>query len=63
MVKIDIWMWYGLVIRASDCLLLNKYAANVKVATVLGSIPESSDTVESEGQQMKQCGMKYIKKI
>jgi hypothetical protein len=29
--------------------------ANVKVATVLGAIPTSSDTVESEGRQMKQC--------
>jgi hypothetical protein len=27
---------------------------NAKFATVLGSIPASSDTVESEGQQMKQ---------
>ncbi len=31
-------------VRASDCH---------KVVTVLGSIPASSDTVESEGQQMK----------
>jgi hypothetical protein len=29
--------------------------ANVKVATVLVPIPASSDTVESEGRQMKQC--------
>ncbi len=28
--------------------LLNKYAANAKVATVLGSIPEYSDTVVTE---------------
>jgi hypothetical protein len=28
---------------------------NHKVATVLGSIPASSETVESEGRQMKQC--------
>ncbi len=28
---------------------------NAVVATVLGSIPVSSDTVESEGRQMKQC--------
>jgi hypothetical protein len=26
-----------------------------EVATVLGWIPASSDTVESEGRQMKQC--------
>ncbi len=28
---------------------LERLTANAKVATVLGSIPESSDTVESEG--------------
>ncbi len=28
---------------------------NAVVTTVQGSIPVSSDTVESEGQQMKQC--------
>jgi hypothetical protein len=28
---------------------------NAEVATVLGSIPASFDTVESEGRQMKQC--------
>ncbi len=31
-----------------------RLTANAKVATVLGSIPASSDTVESEGRQMKQ---------
>jgi len=34
---------------------LERLAVNAKVATVLGSIPSSSDTVESEGRQMKQC--------
>ncbi len=34
---------------------LERLTANAKVATVLGSIPASSDTVESEGRQMKQC--------
>jgi hypothetical protein len=29
--------------------------ANAVGATVLGSIPVSSDTVESEGRQMKRC--------
>ncbi len=28
---------------------------------LLGSIPATSDTVESEGRQMKQCWIKYIK--
>ncbi len=36
--------------------------ANAKVAIVLGSIPASSDTVESEGRQMKQCWIQYIEK-
>ncbi len=38
-----------------------RLAVNAKVATVLGSIPASSDTVESEGWQMKQCWITYIK--
>jgi hypothetical protein len=33
---------------------LERLTANALVATVLGSIPASSDTVESEGRQMKQ---------
>ncbi len=36
-------------------------AVNAKVATFLGSIPASSDTVESEGRKMEQC-WKKIKK-
>jgi hypothetical protein len=35
---------------------------NDEVATVLGSIPASSDTVESEGWQMKQCCTQYEEK-
>ncbi len=34
---------------------LERLTANAVVATVLGSTPASSDTVESEGRQMKQC--------
>ncbi len=34
---------------------LERLTVNAVVATVLGSIPASSDTVESEGRQMKQC--------
>jgi hypothetical protein len=41
---------------------LDRLTANALVATVLGSIPASSDTVESEGLQMKQCRKKYIHK-
>jgi hypothetical protein len=36
--------------------------AIVKVATVLGSIPASSDTVEYEERQMKQIRIKYFLK-
>ncbi len=36
--------------------------ANAEVATVLGSIPASSETVESEGRQMKQCWIIHRKK-
>ena len=43
-----LWMRYNRVVI--ECL-----AVNAKVAIVLGSIPASSDTVESEGRQMKQC--------
>ncbi len=43
------------VVRASDCQCLSRIA-------VLGSISASSDTVESEGRQMKQCWIRYIEK-
>jgi hypothetical protein len=36
---------------------------NAKVASVLGSIPASSDTVESEGRQMKQCRKSFLKNL
>jgi hypothetical protein len=41
---------------------LERLTVNVAVATVLGSIPASSDTAESEGRQMKQCWISYITK-
>jgi hypothetical protein len=34
---------------------LERLTVNAVVETVLGSIPASSDTVESEGLQVKQC--------
>ncbi len=34
---------------------LGRLTANAVVLTILGSIPASSDRVESEGRQMKQC--------
>ncbi len=40
---------------------LERQTANVVVATVPSSIQASSDTVESEGWQMKQCWISYVK--
>jgi hypothetical protein len=40
---------------------LERLNASSKFATVLGSIPASSDTVDYEGRQTKQCGIKYKK--
>jgi len=45
----------------AQTLWLEHLTANAEVATVLGSIPASSDTVESEGRQIKQCWIQYIK--
>ncbi len=60
MIYIDlIHMWmrsYGVVdeMKSID-EWLKRLDVNAKVATVLGSIPASSDTRESEGRQIKQC--------
>ncbi len=54
LILLDSWMRSSLVIRAST--------ANAEVATVLGSIRASSDTVKSEGRQMKQCWIQFIEK-
>ncbi len=43
--------------------LQERLTVNAKVATVLGLMPASSVTVKSEGRQMKQCGITYIKKF
>ncbi len=40
---------------------LDRQTANNEDATVLGSIPVFSDTMESEGRQIKQCWIKYCK--
>ncbi len=34
---------------------LERLAVNAKVATVLGSVTASSDTMDLRGRQMKQC--------
>ncbi len=41
---------------------LERLTVNGKFAKFLGSIPESSNTGESEGRQIKQCWIKNIKK-
>jgi hypothetical protein len=41
---------------------LERLPANAVVATVLDSIPASSDTVKFEGRQMKQCWISYMKR-
>jgi hypothetical protein len=48
------WMRSSLGVRASDCQCQRRNGP-----TVLGSIPASSDTVESEGRQMKPCEIQY----
>ncbi len=45
----------------SSLVQLERLTANAEVATVLDSFLASSDTVESEGRQMKQCWIQYIK--
>ncbi len=40
---------------SGECL-----TANAEVAAILGSIPASSETVESEGRQKKQCRKNLI---
>jgi hypothetical protein len=45
------------VIRMRSCRVVRAFdnQTNAEVATVLGSIPVSCDTVKSEGRQRKQC--------
>ncbi len=54
-----VWMRSSRVWMRSSWVVL---AVNVKVATVLVLTRASSDTVESERQQMKLCWITYIKK-
>jgi hypothetical protein len=42
---------------------LMRLTFNAKAATVLGSIPASSDTLESEGRQMKQNRKSTLKNL
>jgi hypothetical protein len=49
----ELWIRFS---RVIECLI-----ANAKVAMVQSSIPASYNTEESEGRQIKQCLIKYIK--
>jgi hypothetical protein len=51
----ELWMRSSRLWMRSSRVVIERLAANAKVATVLGAIPASSDAVESEGRQMKQC--------
>ncbi len=51
---------YSSLVDLAECL--ERLTANAKVATVLGSIPSYSDSVESERRHIKQCWIMYWKK-
>jgi hypothetical protein len=42
---------------------LERLTDNAEVATVLGSISASSDSVESEGRQFKQCDTRSTRRV
>jgi hypothetical protein len=56
--KVSQWFFCSL-------LILPHSSTNAKVLTVLGSIPKSSDTVESEGRQMNEAILNevYLEKL
>jgi hypothetical protein len=49
-------------VRSSRVATVEHLTASADVVIAMGSIPASSDTEESEGRQMKQCGIMYFKK-
>ncbi len=59
-------VWKNYVVRGDSITELDRdewlerLTANAEVVLVPGSIPVFSDTVESEGRQMKQFWIKYI---
>ncbi len=61
--KINKWMksirggWYYAKCGWDLAERFGRLTVNAKVATVLGSIPASSDTVEYEKRQIKQCAV------
>jgi hypothetical protein len=46
--------------RSSRVVRASYITANAEVATVLGSIPASSEAVKSEGRLRKQCRIKKL---
>jgi hypothetical protein len=54
-------LWMRSIARLHSTVV-ERLAFNVKVATVLGSIPASSDTVESEGQMKQMLNNVHKKK-
>ncbi len=59
---IVLYEWKLVFVDADLVEWLECLAVNAKVATFLGSMLASSDTVKSEGRQMKLCWIMYCKK-
>ncbi len=59
----SVWMRSSRVCGWDLAECLERLTANAVVATALGSNRASSDTVESERRQMRQCWISYIKNI
>jgi hypothetical protein len=55
MISSRVWMRSSRVVNEIYTEWLEHLAVNAKVAAVLGLILATSDTVESEGRQRKQC--------
>ncbi len=64
--KLPQYFWkrngYRTLIGMNDTGTYVRYERKEVTVTVLASIPASSDILDSEGRQMKQCWIKYIKK-
>ncbi len=43
-------------------MVIERLTANAKFAAIPGSLQAFSDTEESEGRQLKQCGIQYTYK-
>ena len=54
-IRQQVYLFYKWMYLRYSRVAIERLTAKAKVARVLGSIPASSDTVESEARQMKQC--------